>query len=116
MQITKFMDLDELAERMGGTPAPAEVEAFQALLLVRGIADTDDVSEDEWVRLQEENVRVQAEGYRACVACGEPVLAPTPGTVAQAHRGHVEESRDRTCGTWGWGWRTADEDQAEAHP
>ncbi len=48
--------------------------------------------------------------YRACVNCGKKVRAPRPGTISQAHRGHVEEGPDSdACGVWGWEWRTEEE-------
>ena len=51
--------------------------------------------------------------YRACVSCGEPVRAPIPGTLAQAHRGHVDHVQDAECGVWGWEWRSRPEDDLE---
>ena len=62
MKISANMNLDQLAERMGGA-TDAEAEHMRALLDDLGVySNTEDVPGDEWVKLCEEAaVAAQAE-------------------------------------------------------
>ena len=54
MKISDTMDLDQLAERMGGNATEAEAMHMRAALDGLGrYSRTEDVPEDEWLRLVE---------------------------------------------------------------
>ena len=90
MQITIHTDLADLAERMGGTPSADEAKTFKALLLARGVTNTDTVTEAEWVAWQEENARTLA--CTVCKAYG--VSTPTKPRSGWTVAGDVRVPRE----------------------
>lgn len=57
MQITPTASLEEIRARMGDEATADDARRMLSALLAAGHADTDDVSDAEWLRLIDSSVR-----------------------------------------------------------